>query len=627
MKRRPVESQEQEAAEIEPGVLIVDDLGENRRMLARALSPLDIAIYEAASGEAALEIASREKGLVVALLDVRMPGMDGYTLARALRRLPEAATLPIIFISAHDAQAYPNQRAYEIGAVDYLTKPVSARVLLSKVRVFLELYRQRSELQAVNTILSKQTLRLETSAEVIHQIASILDLDQLLKEILSLIRAQFGYCYAGIWMLADDEETIVLRAGQYGTPDPIVEPGYTIPRSQERSIIAQVCRTGVLYLTNDTRRDERYLPAEELGAIQSELALPLRFGDDVLGVLDIQHEALNAFLPEDVSALQMLADQIAVAIRNARLYAEVRRLNEELEAQVDERTQELETAYRHLELLDHSKSDFITVVSHELRTPLTLIKGFSQMLLNDPSILEDPERHREVAGIVRGARRMHGIVDRMLDIVRIDSQTLQLNYSRVSLAQLLETLAYLLQDVLRERQLTLTLQGLGDLPKIEADRDELTKVFGELLTNAIKYTPDGGEIRIAGQVLAERRQERRDYVEITLSDTGIGIPQNAHDLIFTKFYRTGEVTFYSSGKTKFKGGGPGLGLSVARGIIDAHDGQIWVESPGYDEAKLPGSTFHVILPVDRHIPDRTVLPAEVDPDSYSDSNGDIHAQT
>jgi signal transduction histidine kinase/DNA-binding response OmpR family regulator len=609
-----VEEQERRLRDQEPGILIVDDKDENRRMLLRALSPLGVKIFEAGSGEAALEIAARESELFVALLDVRMPGMDGYALARALRGLPGAATLPIIFISAHEAQAYPHKQAYETGAVDFLMKPVSTRVLLSKVRVFLELYRQRSELQAVNTTLAQQTVRLETSAEVIHQIASILDLDQLLREILSLIRDQFGYCYAGIWMLNDDETMIVLRAGQYGTVSPITEPGFFIPPTKKPSIVAQVCRTGVLYLTNDVSHDARFLPAEGLESIQSEIALPLRFGDAVLGVLDIQSESKDAFSPEDVSSLQMLADQIAVAIRNARLYAEVRRLNEELEAQVNARTEELETAYKHLELLDHSKSDFITVVSHELRTPLTLINGFSQMLLNDPTILEDPERHREVTGIVKGARRMHGIVDSMLDVVRIDSRTLQLDYGRISLGRLVETLAHLLQDVLRERQLTLTLEELVALPNIEADPDALTKVFEELLTNAIKYTPDGGAIRISGQLLAEHTPDGEDYVEITIRDTGIGIPEEIRELIFTKFYRTGEVTFYSSGKTKFKGGGPGLGLSVARGIIEAHDGQIWVESPGYDEVELPGSTFHILLPVNRQLPERPVLPIEPDQD-------------
>ena len=610
-----MEDQAREVTDRKPGILVVDDKDENRRMLVRALSPLGVEIFEAGSGEVALEIAARESELFVALLDVRMPGMDGYTLARALRQLPEAATLPIIFISAHEPQAYPHQQAYETGAVDFLTKPVSTRVLLSKVRVFLDLYLQRSELQAVNTTLSKQTLRLETSAEVIHQIASILDLDQLLTEILSLIRDQFGYCYAGIWMLADDEATIVLRAGQYGTAHPIAEPGNTIPRDKRPSIVAQVCRTGVLYLTNDADHDARYLPTEGLESIQSELALPLRFADTILGVLDIQSESKNAFSPEDIGSLQMLADQIAVAIRNARLYAEVRRLNEELEAQVNARTEELEAAYQHLELLDHSKSDFITVVSHELRTPLTLINGFSQMLLSDQTILEDPERHREVTGIVKGARRMHSIVDSMLDIVRIDSRTLQLDYSRISLARLLETLAHRLQDVLGERQLTLTLEGLSTLPNIEADPDALTKVFEELLTNAIKYTPDGGAIRISGHLLAQHTPDREDYVEIMITDTGIGIPENARELIFTKFYRTGEVTFYSSGRTKFKGGGPGLGLSVARGIIEAHDGQIWVDSPGYDEVELPGSTFHIVVPVNRQGHDRPALPIEPDADS------------
>lgn len=605
-------TQEQGHQDWKPGVLIVDDRAENRRMIVRALSPLDIQTYEADSGEVALDIAARQDGIFVALIDVRMPGMDGYALAEQLRRLPTTAALPIIYISAHESPDHPHSRAYETGAVDFLTKPVSPRVLLSKVRVFLDLYRQRSELQAVNASLSKQTLRLETSADVIHQIASILDIDKLLSEILSLIRDQFGYTFTGIWMLDKDSNMIMLRTGHYGTPNPVSEPGYAIPQTTTQSIIAHAYRTGIRYLSSDTRCDPHFMPVEELPGIRSELALPLRFGDTLLGILDIQSTMKGAFLQEDITALQLLADQIAVAIRNARLYAEVRRLNERLEAEVNERTQELQTAYKHLELLDHSKSDFIAVVSHELRTPLTLINGFSQMLLTSSTIIADPECYREAMGIVKGARRMHTIVDSMLDIVKIDSRTLQLTLSEVKLLPLLERLIAGLRGALEERCLSLTLVGLDALPTIEADAEELVKVFEELLTNAMKYTPDGGRIQISGRQLPRRTQDSRDYIEVTVADTGIGIPKDARELIFTKFYRTGSITSYSSGKTKFKGGGPGLGLSIARGVVEAHQGHIWADSPGHDETALPGSTFHVLLPVEQESPKAPLLKPEPD---------------
>lgn len=593
-----IENLKTESVKKKPGVLVVDDLNENRRMLIRVLRTLDVEIYEAASGEEALEIAAREPELFVALLDVRMPGMDGYALAEALRRLPQSASLPIIFISAHASDTYDHHRAYETGAVDFLIKPISPRILLSKVRVFLNIYQQTSELKAVYSVVSRQTVRLETSAEVMHQIASILSLDELLVEILNLTRDRFSYDLVGIWLLDEENNNIVMRAGQYGTPAPVWEPGYAIPLDAERSIIAHVCRTGLPYLSNDVRSDAHYLPAEELPNVRAELALPLRFSTTLLGALDIQSEMTNAFSAEDVTTFSTLADQIAVAIRNARLYAEVKHLNEDLEAEVEARTKELETAYQNLALLDQNKSDFITVVSHELRTPLTLIHGFSHMLLKNPGITEDAERSEQVEGIVKGAHRMHTIVDHMLDIVSIDSRNLHLDTQSISLVSLLSTLAAGLRGVLEERHLTLTLEDLSTLPEIEGDLEALTKMFNELLTNAIKYTPDGGQIRVEGRVLERPDQKAERYVEITISDTGIGIAPESLELIFAKFYRTGEVTLYSSGRTKFKGGGPGLGLAVVRGIAEAHGGQVWAESPGYDEETLPGSTFHVVLPVE-----------------------------
>ena len=159
-------------------------------------------------------------------------------------------------------------------------------------------------------------------------------------------------------------------------------------------------------------------------------------------------------------------------------------------------------------------------------------------------------------------------------------------------------------QVCRQRQLTITVEGLETLPVIDADTEALRKAFHHLLVNAVKYTPDGGTITVSGHLLPPGDEEFLDGgVEIVVSDTGIGIDPSAQQLIFTKFYQTGEVATHSSGSTKFKGGGPGLGLHIAKGIIESHGGTIWVESPGYDEMACPGSTFHVLLPMRSEPPD------------------------
>jgi len=146
-------------------------------------------------------------------------------------------------------------------------------------------------------------------------------------------------------------------------------------------------------------------------------------------------------------------------------------------------------------------------------------------------------------------------------------------------------------DVIRERQFQFEMDSFeGSQEMIFGDAPRLFQAFRNLISNAIKFTPDGGRIHVGGRKLP-------GFLEITVSDTGIGIDPDDHGLIFEKFGQLGKVALHSSGKTKFKGGGAGLGLSISKGIIEAHGGSIWLESPGYDEIHCPGSTFHVLLPV------------------------------
>jgi signal transduction histidine kinase len=140
---------------------------------------------------------------------------------------------------------------------------------------------------------------------------------------------------------------------------------------------------------------------------------------------------------------------------------------------------------------------------------------------------------------------------------------------------------------------------LDDLPSIQGDLKRLVQAFKNVIGNSIKYTPDGGSIRIWGRRLQEEGTNgvMQNYVEVIVADTGIGIDRDDLELIFEKFYRVDSPDLHSTGSTKFKGAGPGLGLPIARGVIMAHGGKIWVESPGHDETRFPGSAFHILLPV------------------------------
>lgn len=257
------------------------------------------------------------------------------------------------------------------------------------------------------------------------------------------------------------------------------------------------------------------------------------------------------------------------------------------------RTVELEKTNRTLEQMDRSKVNFISVSAHELRTPLTLINGYSQIL--ELRANKDPELAPLAKGILEGSTRMTEIVNSMLDVSRIDNQTLQVVQEPLEIKHLVTRVRDTFEQALEQRHLTLNEEGLEDLPSIQADPDLLFKVFYHLVMNAIKYTPDGRWIKISGHVVAENPENPE--IEVVIADSGIGIDSQHLETIFEKFFQLGEVHYHSSGKTKFKGGGPGLGLAIAQGIVQAHQGRIWAESSGHDESKNPGSQFHVRLPV------------------------------
>lgn len=361
--------------------------------------------------------------------------------------------------------------------------------------------------------------------------------------------------------------------------------------NSEDDIYLTIHRTQKPLVVPDITRLPNWIRVEGLPLAHSWLGVPLTHRNQVIGMLSLVRETAESYTQEDTIPATTFAVQAALALHNAELYNKIDVFNRQLAYEVEQRTE----AVLQLARLDQAKSDFINIAAHELRTPLTTIKGYSQMLLQEQIIKESTFHQGLVTSIVQGANRLHEIVNNMLNVAKIDNQALELFFQKVSLPQLFERICHDQQDAITSRSLELIVQPMDDIPKIEADKDALHTIFTHLLVNAIKYTPDGGQITISHQPLS--KEGVTDHVQITVSDTGIGIPVEVQDLIFAKFYQTGKVALHSSGKTKFKGGGPGLGLAIVRGIVEAHHGKVWADSPGYDETTLPGSHFHVVLPV------------------------------
>lgn len=312
-----------------PKILIVDDKSENLFAIEKTLQKLNAAVFKATSGHDALAL-TLEHDFCLAIVDVQMPAMDGYELVEFLRSNQATAALPVIFVSAIYSDEYHHRKGYDSGAVDFMSKPFIPEVLLSKVRVFIELYEQRQKLQELldelnrtNVTLMRRSAQIEASVKVGQQITSILNLNELLPQVVSVIQLQYRFTLVNIWLITDKKE-IRLEAS---TKSGLVR-GTILPASHG-GLVAKCFRSGDFALENKASTNSLYVPTIGLNSIGSELALPLKIQKEILGILDIQSERLQAFSPEDISALQIVTGQIAIAIRNGQLYAEVVRWSQE----------------------------------------------------------------------------------------------------------------------------------------------------------------------------------------------------------------------------------------------------------------------------------------------------------
>lgn len=245
---------------------------------------------------------------------------------------------------------------------------------------------------------------------------------------------------------------------------------------------------------------------------------------------------------------------------------------------------------------EKSKSTFISIASHELRTPLTVARGYTEMLLEKDSL--PGEERGLIEGIHKSLLRQNEIIETMFDIAQFESHTFDIKMESVSPEEILRSAASSVADAATARRLEIRFD-LPQLPYIKADKRALHKLFVHLLSNAIKYTPDNGKILISAQ-RSDNDPGLEDFIDLVISDSGVGVPRDLQESIFTRFYQPdASARHHSTGKTKFKGSGAGLGLSLSRMIVEAHGGRIWVESSGFSETTFPGSAFHVLLPVDR----------------------------
>jgi len=460
-------------------------------------------------------------------------------------------------------------------------------------RLLYEAKQRAEELDRLYQNEQERRREADALSKAARNLSTVISVDEVPRKILEQLLIVLPY-ERGALLMEERDGTISVLA-QRGFPDDQRTQDLRV-QINPGGVYDQIARSGEVKVVDDVTREKGWTQVDWLPVHHSWVGLPLFAKNKVVGMLSLTRAPKAAFSADDLLLASTFAMQAAIAMQNARLYDDQARFNELMEHMVEQRVEELHSALTTLEKLDKNKTSFIQVAAHELRTPITIMKGYLGMLKGNPSIQEQEALFQAVDGVMKGTDRLHQIVNAMLDVAKLESQAITPHTEPTIIGLVLQLVQKEYKNDLKERNISISVEsGISQLPQFMADPQLLQKALDAIVVNAIKFTPDGGKVTVSGETVQDER--KGPCIEIRVSDTGIGIDPANHKVIFEKLHQVGKVELHSSGRTKFKGGGPGLGLSIAAGIIKAHDGKIWVESPGHDEKKLPGSTFFIRIPI------------------------------
>ncbi len=344
----------------------------------------------------------------------------------------------------------------------------------------------------------------------------------------------------------------------------------------------------------------------ERSKVTGALSEPLMYRENLVGVITLDNEGTRPpFTEQDRETLALFAAQAAIAIENARLYAEVRSYSQELERKVEERTRELQTLNRELEKASRAKSEFLANMSHELRTPLNAVIGFADLLKMRSFGELTPKQQKYVENILTAGVHLLNLVNDVLDLARVEAGRLELRPERTALPPAIAEALEEVRPQADKKGLALAWEVEPNLPLLHADPVRLRQILANLLSNAVKFTPQGGRVTVrASRACAGAAQSppHTEVVEISVEDTGIGIAPQDLDRLFRKF----EQLEAGPGKVQ---PGAGLGLAITRHLVELHGGTIAVLSAGPGQ----GATFTVRLPVGPRGERPAVLVVDDDP--------------
>jgi PAS domain S-box-containing protein len=477
--------------------------------------------------------------------------------------------------------------------------------------------------------LQRHNRHLSLLNEISHRVAEGHDLQHTLEIILDEVIKSLAISGGGIFLL-EQGGTEMKLALHRNIPDNVVEElGQMQPGM---GLAGKVVETGRPRLSTNLQKDHRRVSSAVFADNwRAFLAVPFIAEEETLGALFIFDRGNRVFSREDVRLIQAIGRQLGPLLKNAELFNELQwqhRLNfaslRELErsrSTLRDNLEQLEQNHRTLQGLNEMKSSFLSLASHELRTPLTTILSGAEFLQSETEGMLGENEKRALDVIMRASLRLNHIVDDLLEAARLEAKTLYMAQETFNPLPMINEVLNEVRPSCETRKLHLELQEFPDDAVIRGDVHHLKRAIGRLLENAMKFTPEGGSVQLAGRTL--QRDEvatltkklrafsesffdsalTESYLQISISDSGIGLEKEDQIRIFDKFQEVGDISGHSTSQARFGGKGVGLGLALVKGIIETHEGLVWVDSAGPSQ----GSCFSALLPLASHHEGRYVL--------------------
>jgi len=559
-----------------PKVLIVDDQPRNLDVLEVMLADADCTLVRATSAEEALLCVVRHD-FAALVLDIKMPGMNGIELASLIKQRKRSHHVPILFLTAHSVNEDDVLRGYGAGAVDYLSKPINASILRSKIDVFVDAHRKSRALVELNNALQREIAERERAQHALE--SANLELERRVQErTAALTRAHQGVreneerlrmalevaqIAAWEWHLAsgqmrwstDPELLFGFPRGAFGAELRILRVAHPDDTPRIESAIADALQSGVYEAEyRALRPDGRIVWLTERGRVFTDID-----GERMVGIT------------RDVTAERESAQE------RERLLKRERDARDEAERQ------------------GRLKDEFLATLSHELRTPMNAILGWLSILESGKPVRDLPSVLEVIA---RNAQIQAKLIDDLLDMNRLLSGNTQLELSAVDMAALLQSTLLGLQPAADAKGVIIVAMLDPGVGGMLGDSRRLQQVLWNLVHNAIKFTPTTGRVEIGvGRVDGE--------MQITVTDNGQGISPSFLPHVFERFRQQDA----SSTRATF---GLGLGLSIAKQLVELHGGTISAHSDGEGR----GASFVVRLPA---VPRTAIAPLAGEPRAYAAS--------